>query len=44
MAKKIQSNICGMSKSFGPAASAVNGCRTPEVAGPCREEVAADGG
>ena len=33
MAKKIQSNICGMMEPFRPAASAFNGCHMLEVAG-----------
>lgn len=35
MAKKIQSNICGMLKPFNPGVPAINGCRTPRVAGSC---------
>jgi len=31
MAKKIQSNICGMLKSFRSAASAIYGCHTPKL-------------
>jgi len=31
MAKKIQSNICGMLKSFCSAASAIYGCHTPKL-------------
>jgi len=31
MAKKIQSNICGMLKSFRSAASALYGCHTPKL-------------
>jgi len=31
IAKKIQSNICGMLKSFRSAASAIYGCHTPKL-------------
>ena len=31
IAKKIQSNICGMLKSFRSGASAIYGCHTPKL-------------